>query len=485
MGSESIYLKEKVYRMLIDIRTTLVTLTAALAVVLLTSGTARCSHIEGHTNVLNLDQCIKKAVEASAELKESRYEVEVYRGKKGQADAAMYPQVEIIAYGSLSPRARLKNGDTLESYTNINRQSYDGVFGRATVQLIQPVYTFGKISGYREAAENGVAAYEAGAKLKATDVALQVKEAYYGLLLAREIKLFLTEIKGELDKATGKVLRQLDAEAPNVDQVDQYKMQTYQADLNRYMAQAEEGEQKALYGLKVLMNIPDDENFEIADEYLVPADYSVDEFGVYVDRARRERLEFAQLDAGLKALAALVDVELADYYPQFFILGFGSIAGATNRDHLNNPYVFDEFNHTAAGAVIGLKWSIDLGMNRGQVYEARAEYMKLRMKQDYANMGVPFQVKEAYLSLVRSDAEMAALMEAHKRAKQWAFTSLSNFDLGVGEARDIADSVSTYAKIRVDYFRAVFNQRMAIANLEHATGMDAASASYPGFEPGI
>lgn len=449
---------------------------AAVAALLFLAVPALAEHENGR-KLLSLDECIRLAVARSAEVRESEYEVAVYRGKKEQADAGRYPQVDILAYGSLSPRARLRNGDTVESSTNINRQSYDGVFGRAMVQLIQPLYTFGKISGYRDAAEHGIQAYEAGARLKATEVALQVKEAYYGLLLAREIKLFLKDIGEELDKATSKVERQLENNAPNVDQVDLFKLQTHQSELQRYMALAEEGEQKALYGLQVLVGDAED-SVDIEDEYLIPADYEEKDFDTYADMALGGRLEFTQLEEGLMARSALVEVELADYYPHFFVLGFGSIAGATNRDHLNNPYIFDQFNHATAGAVVGFKWAMDLGMNAGQVDEARAEYLKLKMKQEYANMGVPFQVKEAWLELERTEKEMRALMDAYKSAKQWVVTSLANFDLGVGEARDIADSVSTYARIRADYFRAVYNQRMAIANLEHAAGLDVETVPY-------
>jgi outer membrane protein TolC len=454
------------------------TLLITAAVILsVSSGSARAEHQDKGETLLSLDDCIKLAVQKSAEVGEAEYDVDIYRAKKDQADAGRYPQVDVIAYGSLSPRARLVNGDTVESSTNINKETYDGVFGRATVQLIQPLYTFGKISGYRDAASHGILAYEAGAKLKATDVALQVKQAYYGLLLAREIKLFLRDIKDQLDKATAKVQRQLDAGAPNVDQVDLFKLQTYQSDLMRYMAQAEEGEQKALFGLQVLIG-REDGGVDIKDEYLIPADVNLGDFNSYVQDAMKDRLEFTQLSEGLKARESLIKVELADYYPQVFMLAFGSVAGATNRDHLNNPYIFDEFNHTAFGAVVGFKWSIDLGMNAGQVREARAQYLKLKMKEDYARTGVPYQVKEAYLQLERSQKEMKALMDAYKSAKQWVITSLANFDLGVGEARDIADSVSTYARIRADYFRSVYNQRLAIANLQHATGMDADTVPY-------
>ena len=87
-------------------------------------------------------------------------------------------------------------------------------------------------------------------------------------------------------------------------------------------------------------------------------------------------------------------------------------------------------------------------------------------------------MKDAYLQLVEADSEIKSLNGAYTKSKQWVVASLSNFDLGVGEARDIADSASAYGRLRADYFRAIFNQRMAIANLDHATGKDASEVPY-------
>lgn len=428
--------------------------------------------------VLSLDDCIKRAVNVNAEIKQAEFEVEAYKGKKAQADAARFPQVELLAIGSLSPRARLKSG-LVESETNINNPSYDGVFGKVDVQLIQPIYTFGKISAYRDAASHGVEAYKAGAKLKAAEVELLVKEAYYGLLLGRELQAFMVDIKDQLDKATDKTQRQLDADAPGVDQVDLLKLQTYQGELGKYIAVVDEGTNKAYYGLKLLVGLEDDKDeLQIADEYLIPADVNIESFEMYRDAAMKQRLEFVQLKEGILAKESLIKAEYADYFPQVFVAVVYSLAGATNRDHLNNPYVTDEFNHAYGGAVLGFKWGFDFGIRNGKVSEARAEYMKLKMKEYYAEGGVPFQVKEAHLQLVRSTEEMRSLTSAYQNAKQWVVTTTSNFDLGVGESKDLADAVVAYARIRSDYFRSVFNQRMAIANLEHATGKDVMESSY-------
>ncbi|MGC2424506.1 MAG: TolC family protein [Nitrospirota bacterium] len=450
--------------------------TVAVALVLFTSIPAAFSQ---EKIVLSLDDAIRLAVKVNAEIKESEFDAEVYRDKKEQADASRWATVDLTAYGSLSPRARLLDGrdGNPESTTNINKPSYDGVFGNADVVLIQPIYTFGKIQSYRDAAGHAVKAYEAGARLKATEVELQVKEAYYGLLLGRELKGLLQDIKEQLDKSTDKVQRQLNAGAPNVDEVDLYKLQTYQGELEQYMALADQGINKAYFGLQLLTNNVG-KDIEIKDQFLEPAQVNLEDYDFYQKMAMKERLEFLQLKEGLAAKKSLIKAEYADYFPQIFVAGLYSIAGATNRDHLNNPYITDEFNHSYGGAVIGFKWGLDFGIRSGRVDEAKAEYMKLQMKQLYAMGGVPFQVKDAYLQLVEADSEIKSLNGAYTKSKQWVVASLSNFDLGVGEARDIADSVSAYGKIRADYFRAIFNQRMAIANLDHATGKDASDVPY-------
>ncbi len=434
---------------------------------------------QDNTKVLSLDDAIKQAVRVNAEVKGAEFQAEVYRDKQKQADASRFPTIDLTAYGSLSPRARLLNGrdGNPESTTDINKPSYDGVFGRADIVLIQPIYTFGKIDSYRSAARHGVKAYEAGARLKATDVAMQVKEAYYGLLLGRELKGLLEDISDQLNKATDKVQRQLNAGAPNVDEVDLYKLQTYQGELAKYMAMADEGINKAYYGLQILTDNVG-KKIDIKDKYLEPATVNLQDFDVYKKAAMKDRLEFLQLKEGLAARKYLVKAQYADYFPQVFIAGLYSLAGATNRDHLNNPYITDEFNHAYGGAVVGFKCGRDFGIRKGRGSEARAEYMKLKMKQLYAMGGVPFQVKEAYLQLIEANSEIKSMNDAYTKAKQWVVVSLSNFDLGVGSARDIADSVKAYAKIRADYFRAVFNQRMAIANLDHATGKDASEVPY-------
>ena len=49
---------------------------------------------------------------------------------------------------------------------------------------------------------------------------------------------------------------------------------------------------------------------------------------------------------------------------------------------------------------------------------------------------------------------------------------MANFDLGIGEAKDVADALASFARLRADNFRAIYNYNLALANLDHATGRD-------------
>jgi outer membrane protein TolC len=191
-----------------------------------------------------------------------------------------------------------------------------------------------------------------------------------------------------------------------------------------------------------------------------------------MNRARQLRPEFIQLREGLKAKKALVNAEKSNYYPMFFIGAKASIADASNRDKLHNPFVFDEFSHSYGAVFLGLKWGIDFGITEGKVREAEAEYKKLLEKKRFADEGIPFQVRKVYYEINEAEKTTVATESAYRNAKKWLVAAVANFDMGVGEAEEIADAIEMYAMTRVDNLMSVYNEKMSHANLYYVTGMD-------------
>ncbi len=430
---------------------------------------AQAQTSSGAPLVLSLSDATARAVAASAEIRQVQEGVAAAEAKKDQADAGRFPQLSFTAVLGPSARAR---GDVVSSPDSTRKPVVNNVFTREDVHLVQPLYTFGKLSNLREAASQGVQVERARVDEKRGDVVLRVKEAYYGLLLARELRGLLVEIKEQLDKALSKVERQLAASAPGVDEVDLHKLRTFAGELRKNQGEVERGQKLALSGLRTLLNLPPDQVIEPAASALEADPRVPGPEAEQVADALRLRPEMAQVEAGLRATQALVEVEQSNYYPQFFLAVEGAFARAGNRTFQTNPFVTDPTNTQYAVPLLGLKLDLDFGITAGKVRAAMAEHRKIQETRTVAERGIPFQVRKALLELAEARQSVAATEEAYTNAKKWLVAASSNFDLGVGEAKEVADALVAFARLRADNYRAIYNVNLALANLDHATGRD-------------
>jgi outer membrane protein TolC len=420
--------------------------------------------------VLTLADAVARAVAASAEIRQVQQGVAAAEAKKDQADAGRFPQLTFTSVVGPSARAR---GTVVGSPDNVNEPTVDHVFTRQDLRLVQPLYTFGKLSNLREAAAQGVQVERARVDEKRADVVLRVKEAYFGLLLARELGGLLADIQDQLGKALAKVERQLAAGAPGADEVDLYKLRTFAGELRKNLGEVERGRELALSGLRTLLDLPADQAIEPAAKGLEPDPRAPGPEAGEVAEALRRRPEMAQVAAGLRATEALVEAERSHYYPQVFAAVEGALARAGNRTFQRNPFVHDPVNTHYAVPVVGLKLDLDFGITAAKVRAAMAEHRKLQETKVVAERGIPFQVRKALLEAAEARRSIAATDEAYTNAKKWLVAAVANFDLGVGEAKDVADAMVAFARLRADNYRAIYNFNLALANLDHATGRDA------------
>jgi outer membrane protein len=424
--------------------------------------------------VLSLEDAVALAVKNSPQIKEQQFGVLKRQSQRAQADAARFAQLELTVVGGPSPRARRTPGTEISSPDSKTDPAITGVFGLATISLVQPLYTFGKIDSLREAAAHGIAVSQAQVQEKATQVALLVYEAYYGYLLAVALENLAREIGDQLSSTIDKVQRQLEAGAPGVDNVDLFKLQTFQGELEKQLNDIREGKELALAGLHTLTGLAPVQPIAVADKALEPRAYDTVSLEQYVADAQQMRPEFTQAHEGVKAYEKLVDAAKADYYPMLFFGVFGSVAEATNRDRVKNPFIYDRLKDTAVAPVLGVQWKFNLGITAGKVDETRAELGQIQQKQALAEQGIPFQVRRAYLEMQQHQANIEATRKGFRSGRQWLVAAASNFDLGVGPGKDVADAVVAYAKLRAEYFQAVYNYNLGLAKLDHAAGRDVA-----------
>lgn len=422
--------------------------------------------------LLSLDDALRMAIQNSPQVKEEQFGVLMRQSQQAQANAARFAQFEITIVGGPSPRAR---GDQVFSEDSKQDPDITGVFGRAIFSIIQPIYTFGKIASLRKAAGHGIAVSQAQVHQRAAEIAMFVYQAYYGYLMATSLENLALEIDEQLDKTLHKVRRQLKAAAPGVDNIDLYKLETFQGGLEKQLNDIRQGKELALAALRTLLGLASNLPIRLADTSLQPLVRETDPEAVYVNDARRLRPEFTQAREGVQAFEALVQAAKADYYPVFFFGVFGSLAEASNRNTIHNPFVFDAIHDDVVAPVLGLQWKYNLGITAGKVGEAEAKLGQIQQKHALAEQGIPFQVHQAYLELQQHKANIEATRKGYRSGRRWFVAAMSNFDLGLGEGKDVADAAVAYAKLRASYFESVYQHNLGLAKLDHAAGRDIAS----------
>ncbi len=421
----------------------------------------------GPTVTLSLDESVRAALRRAPEVRQATAEVEGILGKQLQAEGLRYPQVELTTALGPSPRAR---GDQVSSPDKKYDLNITGVFIRAGLEIIQPIFTWGLITNARLAAEYGVRATRAGVDVRATEVALKVKQAYWGYIAARMIRDFLLEVRDQVHDAIARTERLI--EGGFTTDVDVYRLRANLGELEKNINLVEKNVALARSALAAWTGQPPGTAVEPADRTLPTELRDLRALSAFVEEALSRRPEWTQLEQGIKARQNLAEVERKKRYPLFFFGIVGTGAYATNRDRIDNPFVFDPLNDYAIGPVVGFKYNLDFGIQAGRIKEAEAEVHKLEALREYARDGIPLQVQQAYDAVVEARRNAEAYELAHQNARKWLVAASSNVDLGVGEPRDLADAFVAYARTRGEYLQALYAYVFGLEQLAHAAGLD-------------
>ena len=416
---------------------------------------------------LGLDECVITALKAAPELGEAQADIDLTTSRLEEAKSNRYPQIEIMALFGPAPQARREDLTATDKAFKFNEMTW---FSSADATIIQPLYTFGKISANMSAAGHGIEVDRSRKVQRANEVALKIREYYFGLMLARELKEVVLEVQETLEKARVKAQKMLDAGANGVEEIDIFKLEAFSGEVAKYLVEASKGERLALTALKARLGLPADHHLDIFGERLEISGEDDPPLETFMEKARARRPEFRQIAEGLKARASLVEAAQAGYYPDIFLGGLFSWAYSDGRDRVRSPYINDQFNHVNGGVALGARWKLDFGITASKVAGERAQYNRLISTKEFAETNIPLQIRKYYLDLQEAGNNSIATKAAYSNAKKWAVTAVANFDFGVGPAKEILEALQVYARMRAAYFQSIYNHRIARANLDYATG---------------
>jgi outer membrane protein TolC len=348
-----------------------------------------------------------------------------------------------------------------------------GPFVKTEVKMVQPLFTWGKISGYENMAEHNLAVAEAEKSKQLSELRMMVKRAYYTLQLARESSKVLDEVRERLVQVERKVEELLvkgGKSSENVEETDRLKIRVFQTDVENRALDAYRGQKAALATLFELAGAagqwkPKDDN--LAAE--VVTDIEKD---ALIASSMRARPEIRQIDEYIKIKTAERTTIRSAYFPTLFAAGQVDFAFAPGRTDIENPFLSDEFNKFGMAVALGLKQ--DLGVHRtwNKLKQIDAEIVGLRAQRERVAILSRLRVDETFEKAVAAQRAIEINENGFRAARSWLTSAGLSFSLGTSPTKDVLESYAAYFKARVDLLRAIYELNIALAELSLVSGAE-------------
>ncbi|MHB1145424.1 MAG: TolC family protein [Thiobacillus sp.] len=431
--------------------------------------------LPGQAETVNLQQAVQMSLAADPRIKEREQVVEAARGMMQEVQGNAGWRVSANAFIGLAPKVEggfYQNGAYSGTTPRTDGDEYNGLsdWTHLDFALIKPLYTFGKVERYGEAARGNVDLKQGELRQTRGDTVYDTKRAYFGYLTARDTRIFLEDMQGRLNQTIASVERNLKEESGESRQSDLYALQTARGLLAKYVHQSRAIEKISLDGLKVLTGAGLGADLQVADSRIEPVAFPQIDLADLQARALQDRPEMAQLEAGLRARRALVAAKKADRMPDVYAGVIGQFNYASQRDRLDNPYINDPFNGGGLTPVVGVKWDTVFGVASARLNQAQAELEALNHKKAFAVAGIPFEVGEAYANARANHDAQRDLAEGAAAARRWMVASLADFSAGIESADKVADAIKNYVLAQTEYLRTVNDYNMNVAQLARLTG---------------
>jgi len=434
--------------------------------VLILSTGAPLAQVQPSEQGWTLEQMLERALETSPEIHEALADELIAASQHNRAKTGRLPTASLTALLSPITAAR---GNAVDGRTD---NDDIGIFSEVDLKVIQPLYAFGRLRNEIRAARQGLLASEAATQKARHAVLFAIQELYYNLLLSHQIKELLDDSQEHFAKALATVEERLENDEGNATEQDLLRLRIGVASIAQEQLTLERAIAVTRSALKRHLSIEAQTPFQLASTQLTTVNVVLKPLDFYLSQADQHRPEFAQIEAGLAARQARLEAARSQYYPAIFLAGGFEYSVAPNRDDQDSPFAKDFNFFNGPGVALGLHWQVDFWQTRSEVAERAAQVQQLTAQKGAAVSGIALDIERRYLEVQEFQQKVASAQEARKAARALLVTTLANFNIGIGEGKDVFEGLGLYTRIVGDYYKTLRNFNIAAARLTQATGQD-------------
>ena len=403
-----------------------------------------------------------------------RFRAEYGWAPKLQADSTLAP-----VPANTDPNNLSGNFDEIAAF-NI------GPFFRQTVNVVIPVYTFGRLDAAEDLAQIGWENAALEARDALLDLDYQVKRAYYGLQLARTFGALLEDGDRLVSEKLEEMEEARDFGEADFKIQDFRKLEIFSADL---AARGLDNHKIVVLGIAGLAYLTGE---TIALENIPPIDEGADSeplesLAHYQSVAQGKRPQIAQLERAVQARRGQLDLQVAEFFPNVFV-GANVTYGVSNQEiarqtvdrleggqwvetdlgarPFSNPY--DQFS---VGILLGARWNFDYFQLYGSYKETEALLDQTLAQQEQALGAIRLEIMQLYAEADQARERIAIQARRLQAARRWRDQIGLSAQTAGADVSDALDPLKAYYEARVLHLQAIVEYKIARAALAKGIGV--------------
>ena len=435
---------------------------------------------------LSLDQAIQTALHNHRSLQVSQASLEMAEAQYQQAMNAFGPRVNLEAGFQRADQARtftfsgtvqtpamglpIGPGGAIVAIPgqplalNMDVKMFDRDVSKAALNFSYPLYTGGKQQALEGMAGKGVEIAKQEQRKTELEVVRDVSKYYSGAQFTQQMEQLVSDTLERFQALEDLTDRLYQNASLKVKKTDYLRSKTTTAMTRSMLQEARYASALSKEALINAMGLPLGTRLSLAPESMQSS--SDAELDALIADAMQFNPDKQRLELAVQAAEHKIDEARSGYLPVV-----GLEASTYQIWNAYNGGLFNAANSKGWTVGVGLKWDLfDSGLTRAGVSAAKAGKMKLEAQKVLLDSGLALQVKDSFLRIQRSRAQVADSTKAQDYAEQNRKLNVRAYQEEMVETKDVIEAQLVESFASISLYRARQELHTARADLDYLVG---------------
>lgn len=392
--------------------------------------------------------------------------------RRDEAPTFVFPSSNIPLNGlgaALSPI--LPPGVSIPSSINVPEQKVK-LFNRdttmASLQLLYPLYTGGKISSLISQAGFGKEIAQEEMRRTHLQVVRDVKRYYYAAQLTQKLTDTAQDTVALLDTTRGLTKSLYEGGSATINKLDYLKTEMAVSYAKSVEIDFAARHQSALAALVNTMGLSWNDEVKPVDSLDIKSEANP-ELEALVQQANAFNPQIGVLKLAVKVANAKVDEARSGHLPM--------VAVTADASHIQNSYNAGLTNDTNRNS-----WTIGIGVSlplfdgwrtTSQVHTAQLQHEQMQERQKLVEQGVAALIKNLFIEFDSARQQLSLSEQASHTSQENMDLTSRAFQIGASKPEDVVEASILHAIIQGNLFRSQHDQLLKLAEIDYVLGSEA------------